>query len=108
MRRPPVAGMAAGSALLALLSFGCRDKWDTSAHPVRDEELDSAFFAGLSSEDIPDVPEPKSLRPCCIFGNDVAVSVGSVPVPGYEVRNVLEVNGLGTHKYDNGFLSLAS
>lgn len=100
-------GMASAAVFIALLSFSCRDKWDSTAHPVQDEELDAAFFAGLSSEEIPDVPEPKSLRPCCIFGNDVAVSVGSVPVPGYEVRNVLDINGLGTHKYDNGFLSLA-
>ncbi len=101
-------GWATAAVFLMLLPFGCRQKWDTTANPPVDEELESAFFAGLSSEEIPDLPEPKSLRPCCIFGNDVAVSVGSVPVPGYEVRNVLDINGLGTHKYDNGFLSLAS
>lgn len=70
------------------------------------EELDTAFFSGLDSEAIADVPEPQSLRPCCIFGNDVGVQVGSVPVPGYEVRNVLDLNELGTHQYNKGTLSM--
>jgi hypothetical protein len=77
-----------------------------SQHPPRDEELDSAFFSGLDSEAIADVPEPQSLRPCCIFGHDVGVQVGSVPVPGYEVQNVLDLDELGTHQYDKGALSL--
>ncbi|MEW6444378.1 MAG: DUF4056 domain-containing protein, partial [bacterium] len=97
---------ACAGLMLALLSFGCRDKWDVSGHPVKDEELDSAFFAGLNSVEIPDVPEPQRLRPCCIFGNDVGVSVGHVPVPGYEVRNVLDIDELGTHNYNNGLVSL--
>jgi len=91
---------------VTLLSVGCKEKWDTTQQPAQDEELDSAFFSGLNSEQIADVPEPQSLRPCCIFGNDVGVQVGSVPVPGYEVRNVLDINDLGTHQYNNGTLSL--
>lgn len=91
---------------LTLLSVGCKQKWDMSQHPPQDEELDTAFFSGLNSEAIADVPEPQSLRPCCIFGNDVGVQVGSVPVPGYEVRNVLDITELGTHQYNKGTLSL--
>jgi hypothetical protein len=92
--------------LLTLLSVGCKEKWDTTQRPVRDEELESAFFSGLNSEQIPDVAEPQRLRPCCIFADDVGVSVGSIAVPGYEVRNVLDINDLGTHTYNNGTLSL--
>jgi hypothetical protein len=91
---------------LALLSFGCEEKWDTTQHPARDEELDAAFFSGLDSEAIADVPEPQSLRPCCIFGNDVGVQVGRVPVPGYEVQNVLDISDLGTHQYNKGTVAL--
>src|SRR5262249_42812455 len=39
-------------------------------------------------------------------GNDVGVQVGRVPVPGYEVRNVLDVNELGTHHFNKGTLSI--
>jgi hypothetical protein len=91
--------------LCALLAVGCEQDWDTSQHPVRDEELESAFFSGLNAATIPDVPEPQRLRPCCVFANDVGVAVGDVPLPGYEVRNVLDINDLGTHKYNNGMLS---
>jgi hypothetical protein len=94
------------SLVLAALSFGCKEKWDTTQHPVRDEELDSAFFSGLDAEAIPDVPEPQSLRPCCIFGNDVGVQVGRIRVPGYEVQNVLDIDDLGTHQYNKGTVSL--
>jgi hypothetical protein len=91
---------------LTLVFVGCKQKWDTTQRPTRDEELDSAFFSGLDSEQIADVPEPQSLRPCCIFGNDVGVQMGSVPVPGYEVENVLDINDLGTHQYNKGTVSL--
>jgi hypothetical protein len=101
-----VRGAAGTVLLLTLLSSGCREKWDTTQRPVRDEELETAFFSGLNSVDIPDLAEPQRLRPCCVFGNDVGVSVGSVPVPGYEVSNVLDLSELGTHNYNNGTLSL--
>jgi hypothetical protein len=91
---------------LGLLSASCAPKWNTVQHPLQDEELDGAFFSGLGSKDVPDVPEPKSLRPCCIFGNDVSVEVGTVPVPGYEVRNVLAIDGLGSHQYNKALVSL--
>ena len=91
---------------LALLSFGCKEKWNTRQQPVRDEELESAFFSGLDAEEIPDVPEPQSLRPCCIFGNDVGVQVGRMKVPGYEVQNVLDISELGTHQYNKGTVAL--
>ena len=100
----PVA--AAALLLLTLPSAGCKEKWDTTQRPVRDEELDSAFFSGLDAEAIPDVPEPESLRPCCIFGNDVGVQLGRMVVPGYEVQNVLDISELGTHQYNKGAVSL--
>ena len=91
---------------LAVLAFGCKQKWDVTQHPVKDEELDTAFFAGLDSDAIADVPEPQSLRPCCIFGNDIGVQVGRMRVPGYEVQNILDISELGTHQYNKGAVSL--
>ena len=38
---------------------------------------------------MPDLPEPSRLRPCRIFGDEVGVG-RRVPIPGYEVVNVLE------------------
>src|SRR5262249_9640389 len=66
------------------------------------EELDAAFFAGIDPKQIADVPEPTSLRPCCILGNDVSAQLGSVPVPGYEITYTQDIDTLGTHQYNKG------
>ena len=91
---------------LALLSAGCSEKWDTTQKPVHDEEADAAFFAGVNFKGLADVPEPTSLRPCCILGNDIGAEVGSIPVPGYEIRYTLDIDTLGTHQFNKGFLTL--
>src|SRR5215831_6786687 len=87
---------------LGFLSVGCKEKWNAAQHPGQDEERDTASFSGLDSKDIADVPEPRKLRPCCIFGNDVGAEVGSVPVPGYEIRYTLDLGHLGTHQFNKG------
>src|SRR5262249_24633070 len=87
---------------LAFLSAGCSEKWDMTKQPVRDEELDTAFFSGLDSKEVADVPEPASLRPCCVFGTEVGAQVRSVPVPFYEISNVVDLDSLRTHQYSRG------
>lgn len=91
---------------VAVLSAGCSEKWDTTQKPIHDEEVDAAFFAGLNFKGLADVPEPTSLRPCCILGNDIGAEVGSIPVPGYEIRYTLDIDTLGTHQFNKGFLTL--
>jgi len=88
--------------LLSLPLVGCQQKWE---QPARDEEWESAFFAGLDTKDIVDLPEPQRLRPCCVFGNDIGVQIRSIPLPGYEIQNVLDVDELGTHQYNKGSVS---
>jgi hypothetical protein len=83
------------------LLVGSAEKWTTTSD-LSDEEVHAAFFSKLNPDDIPAVPEPTSLRPCCIFGNDIGARVGSVPVPGYEIRYVLELGSLGTHRFNKG------
>ncbi|HEY2774794.1 MAG TPA: DUF4056 domain-containing protein [Candidatus Binatia bacterium] len=107
-RRSPLLRITVVAAVLALatLGAGCRQKWDITARPAEDKALEAEFFAGLDSEIVPDIPEPASLRPCCIFANDVGVQVGSYTVPGYEVRSVIGVDELGTHHYNHGAVAL--
>jgi hypothetical protein len=99
------AARVALTLAVTLLLAGCQQEWNTSKKPVTDKELDSAFFAGIDPKDIPDVPEPKSLRPCCILGNDIGAEVGDIPVPGYEIRYTLDIDSLGTHQYNKGFVT---
>ena len=90
---------------LALLVAGCEQKWYAEKNPELDAEVDSAFFAGVDFKAIPNVPEPKSLRPCCILGNDIGAEVDSIPVPGYEISYTLDIDTLGTHQFNKGFIT---
>ncbi|MFS7253561.1 DUF4056 domain-containing protein [Rahnella rivi] len=44
---------------------------------------------------------PESLRPCCAFGYDLHVRAIGVPVPFYQIGNVLTVGSLGKHHYND-------
>jgi len=48
---------------------------------------------------------PQKLRPCCAFGFALAVEVASVPVPAFEVQNVVDPRELGFHTYEGGVVS---
>lgn len=57
----------------------------------------------------PPLPQPKGLRPCCAFGYDLKAELLNIPVPFYELDNVITVDGLGHHRYnDNMLLGLAN
>ena len=105
LRPRPAVFAVVGVLVLALVLFvlagGRQQKWAMSA-PLQDEELDTAFFDGVDAKEIPEVPEPTSLRPCCILGNDVGAQVGSIPVPGYEITYTLDIDTLGHHLYNKG------
>jgi len=88
--------------LLVLAVVGCEQKWDQLGN---DEKMESDFFAGLDTKEIVDLPEPRSLRPCCVFGTDIGVQIRSIPMPGYEIQNVLDIDELGTHQYNKGAVS---
>ena len=94
---------ALGLIVVALGFVAARrdQKW-TMSSVLLDEDLHAAFFAGEDSKEIASVPEPGSLRPCCVFGNDVRAQLGSIPVPGYEITYTLEVDTLGTHQFNKG------
>ncbi|TDS97674.1 uncharacterized protein DUF4056 [Rahnella sp. BIGb0236] len=48
---------------------------------------------------------PESLRPCCAFGYGLRVRAIGVPVPFYQIGNVLSAGSLGTHHYNDSALS---
>lgn len=47
---------------------------------------------------------PESLRPCCAFGYDLHVRAIGVPIPVYQIGNVLTLNSLGRHHYNDSAL----
>jgi len=106
---------AAMCALLAAELFACRDSAWQVGESVRALDSDVAAALGdtssdnsgdLVAEDVPAIRYPRALRPCCAFGGDLKVAVGRVPVPGVEIGNLLGLDAIGAHRYDNGYLSV--
>jgi Protein of unknown function (DUF4056) len=48
---------------------------------------------------------PESLRPCCAFGYDLHVRAIGVPIPVYQIGNVLTLDTLGHHRYNDSALA---
>src|SRR6185369_14098810 len=44
----------------------------------------------------------QNVRPCCAFGTDLKVKIGSMVLPGYEIENVVAADDIGQHNYDQG------
>ncbi|WP_140920548.1 DUF4056 domain-containing protein [Limnobaculum xujianqingii] len=51
---------------------------------------------------------PDGLRPCCAFGYNLGVSVIGIPLPVYQIGNIVEANKLGTHHYSDSLLDTAA
>lgn len=107
--------LVAAALLLSASVLGCQQERWTADERVRARDVDVAAAlgdttaesgGGLAASDIPEIPYPRSLRPCCAFGADLKVALGSVPVPGVEIGNLIDPSALGPHRYDNGYLSL--
>ena len=89
--------------------------WQTSgAYQLTDHAIALAlndFKGGGTSNDfgveaVPKLPMPKSLRPCCAFGNRLKAKLGEMPLAGFRLDNIRAPADLGPHKYDNGIVSL--
>lgn len=60
---------------------------------------------------MPPQPQPQGLRPCCAFGYDLHAELAGLPVPFYQLDNVVTTSELGHHHYNDrlfaGLLDLA-
>jgi hypothetical protein len=59
---------------------------------------------GFNPQSVPEFGPPIGIRPCCLFGMDLEVKVGALPVPGYKIGNIKGRQELGPHGYDKGNL----
>ncbi|HEC8924915.1 TPA: DUF4056 domain-containing protein [Salmonella enterica subsp. enterica serovar Stanley] len=51
------------------------------------------------------LPQPDGLRPCCAFGYDLRVKVLNIPIPFYQIHNVVTVKRLGSHHYNDSLMA---
>lgn len=54
---------------------------------------------------MPPQPLPKGLRPCCAFGYNLHAELLGMPVPFYQLDNVVYASSLGQHQYNDSMLS---
>lgn len=112
-------GVALGLAVLIAAVTGCRSGplWrvpndlrlsDRAVAAALDDlpPAPSATDAAMTAA-IPSLPILKGTRPCCAFGTDLKTQIGKIPLPGYSIENLREVEELGPHRYDNGMFTLA-
>ncbi|WP_052284141.1 DUF4056 domain-containing protein [Kluyvera genomosp. 1] len=69
---------------------------DDHLFPIQQAERLSSVAGRLSA--------PESLRPCCAFGYDLHVRAIGVPIPLYQIGNVLTLETLGHHQYNDSAL----
>ncbi|MFO0575319.1 MAG: DUF4056 domain-containing protein [Polyangia bacterium] len=100
---------------IAVFSLACnKTVWKAGTGvlaPVRPVAiaLDDPVDVGtpFNSAAVPVIDAPRGLRPCCAFGDDMKVKLG-VEIPGYQKENIISVEEVGTHGYDNGLLGIES
>jgi hypothetical protein len=102
-------------SIFAIILLGCQEQSWNVGKKIRAPDADvaaalgdtsQANSSGFEASDIPEIAYPRALRPCCAFGGDLKVAVGKVPVPGVEIGNLIDVEDVGPHRYDNGYLSI--
>jgi Protein of unknown function (DUF4056) len=88
-----------------IVAIGCGARWQAGpSSAVPPERVaralgDSNARGELLPGDIPELPPPEHVRPCCAFGTDLRVSVGDLPVPLFSLGNILEPDQIGHHRY---------
>lgn len=93
--------------------FACRGpSWEAGAalvatpRKVADALEDPTPAADFSLAAVPRLEAPHKTRPCCALGMDLDVDLRGVPIPGYEIGNILAPDELSGHEYDNGAFTL--
>jgi hypothetical protein len=96
---------------LSLLTGACisDDAWRVSEQPTQSDVeilLTTKALATVRSDYLPDelpkIPVRKRLRPCCAFGSEIYATLGPIPIPFYNIPNIVDLDTLGWHTYDSG------
>ncbi|EAN4330388.1 DUF4056 domain-containing protein [Salmonella enterica subsp. enterica serovar Oslo] len=78
--------------------------WMVSGLTCAAGELLSLKQASKAYPVVSQLSPPESLRPCCAFGYDLHVRAVGVPIPVYQIGNVLTLDTLGKHHYNDSAL----
>ncbi|MDX7990618.1 DUF4056 domain-containing protein [Xenorhabdus littoralis] len=93
---------------LCFLLMACQSK-SAAADPV--QPVLRSDTHEQSQEDWPalmPMSPPEGLRACCVFGYNIKTQLGVVPVPFYDIDNIVEAEKLGEHHYNDSFLGASA
>ena len=98
---------------LVFLFPGCATKrpmWAVTVNPkppavlaALEQDPYYPYRGDIDPVQLPQFNPPMRLRPCCVLGMDVKVSVKTIPIPLYHIVNIVDPETLGPHTYDAGF-----
>lgn len=71
-----------------------------TSQPTRESRIAWPVTAPLSP--------PDGLRPCCAFGYNLKAQALGIPVPFYQLSNVVDADRLGTHHYNDSAFNAIS
>ncbi|HAT1681591.1 TPA: DUF4056 domain-containing protein [Klebsiella oxytoca] len=63
------------------------------------------FAVSAQGAQLPPLPPPQGLRPCCAFGYHLQAEVLGIPVPFYQIDNVVTAGDPGKHRYNDSLLA---
>ena len=87
------------------------DLWHVSDHPTASDAellLTATDPVSIRREylvnEVPAIPVRENLRPCCAFGAEIRATLGPIPIPFYEIPNIVDLDTIGPHTYDSGVI----
>lgn len=92
----------------ALLGACSNSQWDTLQTPDDTSVYQMLQTPGLSEKanlflmKEGNIDLPKSVRPCCAFGNEQSVEVVNVKLPLFQLPNTVDLESIGPHIYGAG------
>ena len=108
-----IALVVAGSCLG--LACAAAPRWRADDKPIeRDtallftEQGAAGVFREMYASEIPRIPVRAHLRPCCAFGAQLRIKLGPIPIPRYNLGNIVGPRDLGEHVYDSGVVQIGS
>jgi hypothetical protein len=91
------------------------DAWRVSDQPTQadvevllDETDPAAVRREYLPDEVPKIPVRKRLRPCCAFGSEIYATLGPIPIPFYNIPNIVDLDTIGQHTYDSGLIHAPS
>ncbi|MBS9443535.1 DUF4056 domain-containing protein [Photorhabdus heterorhabditis] len=86
-----------------MLVAGCQGTFSPIAPVQPDLNSETNAEATRAWPVLNPIPSPKGFRACCAFGYNLKTQLLAIPIPFYQISNVLDADNLGEHHYTNSF-----